>query len=200
MVLPIARVLTPGKACGQCTSSAQGYLTALACKDAQKPGWDILAKANSLSKEKEKNDEWFAVDLDGQWKNRLSCSIQRHIIPGYRTTAADGSKVVSLSYDLAFIEFQEDGKPYVLREECSADSECIRERGISVRRNGVPQIKPLVDKLKESVAKGESNYVVVFVPGWRHDASIGDTNVRDFSSMLRTLRAFWLTVPRAIPI
>ena len=149
------------------------------CKDAQAPGWDILAKANSLSKEKEKNDEWFAVDLEGQWKNKLSCSIQHHVVPGYSTTAADGSKVESLSYDLAFIEFQEDGKPYVLRSECSPDADCIRERGIPVRRNGVPQIKPLVDKLKDSVAKGESNYVVVFVHGWRHDASIGDANVQD---------------------
>jgi len=71
-------------------------------------------------------------------KNRLSCSIQRHIIPGYSTTAADGSKVDSLSYDLAFVEFQEDGKPYVLRQECAPDEDCIRERGIAVRRKKVP--------------------------------------------------------------
>lgn len=125
------------------------------------------------------------MDIDKQWRSRLACSIQHHTVPGYNATLPDGSKVESLSYDLAFVEFQEDGKPYVLREECSGGDGCVDERGMLVRKQvvdgkNVSQIRPILEKLKDNNGHGIANYVVVFVHGWRHDASIGDGNVGEF--------------------
>jgi hypothetical protein len=143
------------------------------CVDAES-GWDILATTP------EKNSEWSAVDQDEKWKRKFSCSIQHHIIPGYNSLSADGTKVDSLSYDLAFIEFQEDGKPYALREECGLNDKCVEERNIPVHLQNRGQIEPLIEKLASSVKNGDSNYVIAFVHGWRHDAELGDTNVADF--------------------
>jgi hypothetical protein len=158
--------------------------TSPSCKDAQS-GWDILAKANAGSLQEEKSNEWSAVDIDKQWRTKLSCSIQHHIVPGYNGTLADGTKVESLSYDLAFVEFQEDGKPYVLREECSGGADCVNERGIRVHKQvvdnkNVSQIAPVLKRLDDNTKGGIANYVIVFVHGWRHEAGIGDGNVGDF--------------------
>ena len=43
------------------------------------------------------------------------------------------------------------------------------------------QVKPVLsqlDALKQHLSTG-SNFVLVFIHGWRHDAQIGDTNVAD---------------------
>jgi hypothetical protein len=166
------------------------------CANAQSAqGWDVLSKANVNSPQTEKSIEWSAVDIDKQWRAKLACSIQHHTVPGYNGTLPDGTKVESLSYDLAFVEFQEDGKPYVLREECSGGEGCVDERGIRLRKQvvekknirtqvvekiNVSQIGPVLKKLADNNKNGIANYVVVFVHGWRHDASIGDGNVGDF--------------------
>jgi hypothetical protein len=139
------------------------------CLDAHSPGWDALAAAN--------NDEWTTIDQNSIYARKLACSIQHHIIPARNLAPGKGDEAPkSLSYDLGFIEFQEDGKPYALRKECDSDEECIRERSIPVRRQPKGQLETLVEQLKKS----KSNYVVVFIHGWRHDASIGDGDVANF--------------------
>lgn len=135
------------------------------CRDAIQPGWDVMAATN--------NDEWAAVDKDKTWQRKLGCSIQRHILPGFVNNAGEAK---DLSYDLAFLEFQEDGKPYALRIECGTNELCDTEREISVKRQDKGQLEGLLSHLK----KNESNYVVVFIHGWRHDASIGDKDVAKF--------------------
>lgn len=134
------------------------------CTDALS-GWDVLAR--------QANDEWSAIDIDGAWARKLSCSIQRHSVPASAVGASAGN---ALSYDLAFIEFQEDGKPYALRKECEASEDCPVERGVPLRRQPKGQLEAIVDQLK----RNQSNYVVAFVHGWRHDAALGDGDVQKF--------------------
>jgi hypothetical protein len=139
------------------------------CADARSPGWDALAAAN--------NDEWRAIDQNGISARKLACSIQHHIIPIGNSSPAKASEAQkSLSYDLGFIEFQEDGKPYALRKECDPEEACAVEQSIPVRRQPKGQLEALVEHLKQS----NSNYVVVFIHGWRHDASVGDGDVANF--------------------
>ena len=139
------------------------------CLDARSPGWDALAAAN--------NDEWTAIDQNGISEHKLACSIQHHIIAARNPAPGKGDEAPkSLSFDLGFIEFQEDGKPYALRKECDPGEECVRERSIPVRRQAKGQLEAVVEQL----TKNKSNYVVVFIHGWRHDASIGDGDVANF--------------------
>src|SRR6202140_3940502 len=141
----------------------------VSCADARSPGWDALAAAN--------NDEWTAIDQNSISARKLACSIQHHVIPARNLAPGQGDEAPkSLSYDLGFIEFQEDGKPYALRKECEPGEECIRERSIPVRRQAEGQLEALVKQLKGN----KSNYVVVFIHGWRHDASIGDGDIANF--------------------
>jgi hypothetical protein len=122
------------------------------CADARSPGWDALSAAN--------NDEWQAIDQNGISVRKLACSIQHHIIPIGNSSPAKASEAQkSLSYDLGFIEFQEDGKPYALRKECDPEEACAVEQSIPVRRQPKGQLEALVEHLKQS----NSNYVVVFI-------------------------------------
>jgi hypothetical protein len=139
------------------------------CADARSPGWDALAAAD--------NNEWMAIDQNSISARKLGCSIQHHVIPIGNLSPPNNSEArKSLSYDLGFIEFQEDGKPYALRKECDPEEACTVERSIPVRRQPNGQLEALVDHLKRST----SNYVVVFIHGWRHDASVGDGDVANF--------------------
>jgi hypothetical protein len=152
-----------------------------ACR-APPEGWDILAN-DTIG-----NDEWLAADQPPTteagvgWEMRLRCSIQTHAIPGYQPTSAEGMPMGekrSLSYDLAFLEFQEDGNPYVLctqeeyaRNLCDGVTVNSSAAGEAPRRG---QLEALVEQLRTS----PKNFVVVFVHGWRHNSQIGDGNVAD---------------------
>src|ERR1700676_3865900 len=141
----------------------------VSCADARSPGWDALAAAN--------NDEWAAIDQNSISARKLACSIQRHIIPvGNQVPGKNSEAQKSVSYDLGFIEFQEDGKPYALRKECDPEEACPLERSTPVRRQPKGQLEAVVEHLKQS----KSNYVVVFIHGWRHDAAVGDGDVANF--------------------
>ena len=141
----------------------------VSCADARSPGWDALAAAN--------NDEWAAIDQNSISARKLACSIQHHIIPaGNQVSGKNSEAQKSLSYDLGFIEFQEDGKPYALRKECDPEETCPLERSTPVRRQPKGQLEAVVEHLKQS----KSNYVVVFIHGWRHDAAVGDGDVANF--------------------
>lgn len=143
------------------------------CTEGAQEGWDVLDRP--VAADYVPNDEWAAVDTIGAvWKAKLSCAIQRHVLKG--ATAAGRP----LAYDLAFIEFQEDGKPYALREPCVAgdsvsEKGCVDEGYGLVRKGSDSQLGVLLDRLREPVP----HYVLVFIHGWRHDASIGDENVGD---------------------
>lgn len=136
-------------------------------------GWDVLSKS---SDKQVANDEWSAIDNQGSdWRVKFSCAIQRHAIPGYR--AEDGTSR-RLTYDFAFLEFDEDGKPYALRQLCAKDEDCDDEGFGPVKNVAAAQLSAILRRidLNPEVPK----YVMVFIHGWRHDAGIGDANVSEF--------------------
>ena len=143
-----------------------------ACKDGIEKGWDILSQNGPG---RTPNSEWSAIDRDGQqWRTNFACVVQRHTIPNYK--AQDGTPR-TLSYNLAFIEFREDGKPYAIREHCTQDEANCEDEGFGkVKPTGKNQLDAVVANLNPKVP----NYVMVFVHGWRNDASIGNENVADF--------------------
>ena len=135
----------------------------------QDAGWTILAEY--------KNDELAAIRGRPKepWDLRLQCSLQRHVVPSF--VAPDGiantdsivppdqSDVLRLlgsplNYYLGFLEFKEDGSPQPLRR-------------VPHDSDGLGQYSALEEHFK----KHESNFVIVFIHGWRHDASLGDDNV-----------------------
>lgn len=144
-----------------------------ACTEGAQDGWDVLDRPVAAGYVP--NDEWAAIDtLGATWKAKLSCAIQRHVLNGAPSIGRP------LVYDLAFVEFQEDGKPYALRDPCvTGDSvserNCVDEGYGLVRKGSDSQLGVLLDRLREPGPQ----YVIVFIHGWRHDASIGDENVGD---------------------
>ena len=142
------------------------------CQEGAEQGWDILASTDRQVP----NDEVSAIAKNGpEWRTKFACVIQHHVVPGYKT--ADG-KVRLLDYELAFIEFQEDGKPYALREPCDpkGNETCIDEGYGSVKLGGKSQLDAVLDTFQSD----DTYYVMVFIHGWRNDASIGNGNVADF--------------------
>lgn len=140
------------------------------------------------------NDEKVAAldDEAGHWDAKFQCAIQRHEVPG-----SDGDEThrsSALGYTLAFLEFKEDGEPFELikgAHERFALGE-LTDRVSYIDRSQwrpISQLEALAAHLR-SVEKRvhtdefgnlvtHSNYVIVFIHGWRHDASIGDGNVTD---------------------
>jgi hypothetical protein len=138
------------------------------CQEGADRGWDVLA---STDNKQVANDELSAIEKKGpQWQMKLACVIQHHVIP---YVASDGT-TRKLEYRLAFLEFHEDGKPYALREPCSED--CADDRYGRVDIGKRSQLGAILN----SIDSMGPHYVMVFVHGWRHDASIGDSNLADF--------------------
>ena len=149
------------------------------CREGLDSGWSILADADSS------NDENAAIakDKSKPWGTLLRCALQRHVIP-----SQSGKK--QLDYHLSFLEFNESGEPYRLVWRGENGDETIsskkfnellpkdyRELDAKKQRDAVPITQ--LDVLRHHLMKTPSNYVIVFAHGWRHDASIGDTNVSD---------------------
>lgn len=130
------------------------------CADRLPSGWDVLADAG--------NDEWRVIEQDAttSWKKKLACSIQRHVVRNYKTPHNVAAPLV---YDLAFIELQEDGQPYILTSE-DGKAWVDQEQG---------QPTGQLDALLRHLDSAGPQFVVAFIHGWRHDASIGDGNVGD---------------------
>jgi hypothetical protein len=146
--------------------------SALCDFDSDKP-WDVLADASV------DNNELNAISKfpAGDWEKKFSCSLQRHVIPSK-------SGETSLSYNLAFIEFREDGSPYELITDhgtpYSIDELSSRVRYVDEKkREPITQLRALTRLLGQN---NGHNYVVVFIHGWRHDTRIGDENVSDLRS------------------
>ena len=158
------------------------------CKEGLETGWTILsdvdavkARDPSIASDKEfkdpSNNELYAVVTNPIWAKRFRCALQRHIIPN-----RDASDILKrrIEYYLGFLEYKENGEPYPLVQDPdsgdASDSADFLKRLIR-EGNTNPPIEQLA-ALRQHLKTG-SNYVVVFAHGWRHDASIGDTNVAD---------------------
>ncbi|WP_291696537.1 hypothetical protein [Bradyrhizobium sp.] len=145
-----------------------------ACDFSPDRAWDVLADPVTGTDTPVDNDEIAAIEkfASGEWRTKFSCSIQRHTIP-----AASGGE--PLFYNLAFVEFREDGSPYELfkspGQSYSLDELSSRLRFVaSDKREPITQLRALTSLLRRTSGR---NYVLVFIHGWRHDARIGDDNV-----------------------
>jgi len=128
------------------------------------------------------NDERRAVErlsLDGANRERaLTCMLQLHAMrPGFIPENRDlGAGNPSLGYYLSFLEFDEIGRPV----QGNADGKPLTRLQIDV----------LSEHLGQQQAAGRQNFVFAFVHGWRHDARIGDENVRNTRLMAAHLASF----------
>ncbi len=113
------------------------------------------------------NDEALLVERAGaDWSRKLRCAAQRHVVP-----AKDGGP--ALAYDLAFLEFQENGDPYLLCAQSQLEAGVCDGGLAGAAQPPRGQLEALIARLKES----DKNFVVAFAHGWRHNAQIGDGNV-----------------------
>ena len=164
------------------------------CADGLAHGWTVLADrgATALARgttmegdgwRDPSDDEAGAIAADPAWTTRLRCAIQRHLVP---TRRAGGKPV---DYTLGFIEFKESGEPYALVSDVDGGDEAISsamlrhamEAQMHARGMTMAQVHPVItqlDALRQRLAEG-SNYVLVFIHGWRHDAALGDQDVAD---------------------
>ena len=132
------------------------------------------------------NNEYAAIDSGRlskppvDWEMRLRCSIQTHFAPHYQPLDLQGAPVGDerpLSYDLAFLEFQESGDPYLMCNE--ADYRAGACDGTTFEPNaGAPELhRGQLDALLERLQASPKNYVIAFVHGWRNTSDIGADNV-----------------------
>jgi hypothetical protein len=140
------------------------------------------AKADLLDKFKVNNKELDALDNDDELRlsNALSCMLQVHRlhpyaddIPGAVVTPNVGNR---LQYYLSFLEFGETGN--------LADR---KEDGTILQYD---QLSVLSAHLAGMHSRHKQNFVLVFVHGWRHDASIGDDNVEGVRVFAAYLASF----------
>lgn len=137
------------------------------CRAGLTSGWTVLAKLD--------NDETIAIRREKKWADLFRCALQRHVIPA----ASAGKK--SVDFHLAFLEFKESGEPYALAKledgKVAAITYSDLKRLVPEGNTDFPPMTQL-DVLVRHLRQG-SHFVIVFTHGWRHDASIGDTNVAD---------------------
>jgi hypothetical protein len=108
---------------------------------------------------------------DERIKRSLSCVLQEHVLhPKANAKWSNGKEANDLQYFLGFVEFKENGEPYVLM---------MGNEELDPTQPVISQTDALLTHLKKQTAGGHSNYVIAFIHGWRHDARIGDLNVAD---------------------
>lgn len=103
----------------------------------------------------------------------FTCMLQKHAL---LTGALENAGNPSLTYYLSFLEFEENGEPV----QYGVDKQPLR----------FSQLDVLLDHLKKQRAAGRQNFVFVFIHGWRHDAHVGDDNVRNTRLMAAYLTSF----------
>ena len=103
------------------------------------------------------------AQLAGKGQAGLECMLQYHVVPSLPndTWYKSDRPIGPISYYLSFLEFQESGR--------------LAEKGI----DGSFLARSQLAVLTEHLDRQKNNYVFVFVHGWRHDARIGDDNVRN---------------------
>jgi hypothetical protein len=159
------------------------------CRQGLETGWAVLAESDpkkARAAPTTEQDEWVdpsndesdAIAKDPIWAKRFRCALQRHLIPNVEEPNGEDHR--TLEYYLGFLEYTENGEPYPLVQDGPAGDEPIPEpflEQLIPEKNTKPPIDQ-IDVLKQHLSTG-SNYVIVFVHGWRHDASLGDQNVAD---------------------
>jgi len=121
--------------------------------------------------------ELFAVAKHPIWRIDTSLLAAAHIIPVHwaegRTPGQEADE-----YYLGFLEYQENGDPTRLFKTAQRATSRVSIDFLEKDHSG-KEPKPTIDQLdvlRRHLAT-RSNYVIAFVHGWRHDASIGDQNV-----------------------
>jgi hypothetical protein len=139
--------------------------------------WSILADLG--------NDETLAINEhpSERWDLKFQCAIQRHEIP-YLSSTKPTLAHEPLLFTLGFIEFKENGEPFELvkNEGQPFTPTELSDRVRYIKQDDwkpITQLEALTAHLRHVEKNGHSNYVIAFVHGWRHDASIGDGNVAD---------------------
>lgn len=108
------------------------------------------------------NDELAAIRLNKVPRSAFTCMLQEHVIPAEQPERwPNGREMGPIRYHLAFLEFEQNGDP--------------AEEGL----DGNVRSKSQLAILEEHLKRQKQNYVIAFIHGWRHDASIGDGNVAD---------------------
>ena len=147
------------------------------CVAQQLPGNSII-----LANEKIDNDELTAALQierdDPKQKNAFTCMLQLHAMrPGFVPENPDKTAGnPSLGYYLSFLEFEENGDP--------------AEIGTHRKPLAQLQIDALIAHLHKQKLAGRQNFVFAFIHGWRHDARIGDENVKNARLMAAYLASF----------
>jgi hypothetical protein len=142
----------------------------------------LAANATILASEKIDNDELSAVRQvmqdDPKQKDAFTCMLQLHAMrPGFVPENPDKTAGnPSLGYYLSFLEFEENGNPAQI--------------GLDHQLLARPQIDVLLEHLDRQKKAGRQNFVFAFIHGWRHDAQIGDENVKNVRLMAAHLASF----------
>lgn len=108
----------------------------------------------------------------------LTCMLQLHAMkPGFVPENQDRTKGnPALGYYLSFLEFEENGNPAQI--------------GLDGKLIASSQIDALFNHLEQQKKAGRQNFVFTFIHGWRHDARIGDDNVKNVRLMAAHLASF----------
>jgi hypothetical protein len=115
-------------------------------------------------------------------RNALSCVVQEHVIPARPgDTWPNGKPAADVRYYLSFVEFKENGEPYALM---------LDQKEVTPEQPPTTEAEALKDHLSQLAAAHKSNYVIVFVHGWRRDARVGDPNVADLRIYAGHVAAF----------
>jgi hypothetical protein len=135
-----------------------------------------------LADEKIDNDELSAArqieSNDPKQKDVLTCMLQLHAMrPGFIPENPDRTAGnPSLGYYLSFLEFEENGDP--------------AQTGSHHKLLDQLQVDALVTHLDKQKKAGRQNFVFAFIHGWRHDARVGDENVKNVRLMAAHLASF----------
>jgi hypothetical protein len=105
----------------------------------------------------------------------FSCMLQKHSLRAATETQTPTGNP-SLTYYLSFLEFKENGEPALYDE---------KKRPLEIA-----QMKALLDHLVQQRNAGKQNFVFTFIHGWRHDARIGDENVKNTRLLAAYLTSF----------
>jgi hypothetical protein len=142
----------------------------------------LAANSTILANENINNDELSAVRQiihnDPKQKDAFTCMLQLHAMrPGFVPENPDRTAGnPSLGYYLSFLEFEENGNP--------------AQTGLDRNPLARSQIDVLLEHLDRQKKAGRQNFVFAFIHGWRHDAGIGDENVKNVRLMAAHLASF----------
>jgi hypothetical protein len=122
------------------------------------------------------NDET-STELSSEIRSErvFTCMVQKHAVKSLTAASTDPGNP-SLMYYLSFLEFQENGEPVQYGE----DKQLLKRS----------QFQVLLTHLKTQREAGRQNFILAFIHGWRHDARIGDENVKNTRLLAAYLTSF----------